>query len=432
MGFEEPKLPPRRQPTSGGGATVAPDPEVGDYIGSYELLEMLGKGGAGSVFKARRAEDGEIVALKVLSASKVKRARVVQRFFDEVRAASAVEHQGLVRVFDFIEEEHPRRLAYAMEYVEGEVLRARIKRDGALDLRQAIQIAIQICEALDALHEGGIIHRDLKPENILVISSPDSPMPKVKLFDFGVVKFLPVDRTTPSRNDDEKPGTFVGTPRYMAPEQAAGATVDGRADLYAVGVMLFEMITGRCPHEGDSLRDVVLAKLKGAPRITVNPEKEILPQELTEVVDACLQLKPVLRPKRAREVAAGLKNADLILFAVGRVLQQEPSRERRVPVVPASPERANPTPTVAPTPTPTMAPTPTPAVDPRSTMTPAPAVAEAPKSRALIYLLVAICIASAVALVVVWRVRQQVETPLQVIPTEPAKVITSSTSTTSS
>jgi serine/threonine protein kinase len=316
----EPELPPARPRVNvtADGHAVAPDPEVGAEVAGYRLEALLGRGGAGSVFKAR-GPDGQVVALKVLAAAKVKRARVVQRFFDEVRAASLVHHEGLIQVLDFIEEEEPRRLAYAMEFVEGEMLRARLKRETALDLRTAIQVGIQICEALAALHQGGIVHRDLKPENILLADAGPDHAPKVKLLDFGVVKFLPVDRTAGMPSSAEKPGTFVGTPRYMAPEQAAGAPVDGRADLFSLGVLLFEMITGRCPHEGDSLRDVVLAKLKGAPRITVNPEKEILPQELTDVVDGCLQLKPSLRPTDARKVAGALREAEMVLFAVGPI-----------------------------------------------------------------------------------------------------------------
>jgi serine/threonine-protein kinase len=203
-----------------------------------------------------------------------------------------------------------------MEYVPGEVLRTRIRRERILDLRRSIQIGVQICEALAALHDAGIIHRDLKPENILLGEGPSGGPPVVKLFDFGVVKFLPADRAA-DLEADGRPGTFVGTPRYMAPEQAAGSGVDHRADLFALGVMLFEMITGRCPHEGDSLRDVVMAKLKGAPRITVNPEQEILPQELTDIVDRCLQLKPSLRPRDARQVASALRDAEVVLFTVG-------------------------------------------------------------------------------------------------------------------
>ncbi len=345
-GLDEPTLPQKRT-VSEPSRPVAPDPESGQTVGSYALLERLGRGGGGSVFKARAA-DGTICALKVLSASKVRRARVVQRFFDEVRAASAVQHPGLIKVLDFIEEEDPRRLAYAMEYLEGESLRERLKREHTIGLREAMEIGAQICDALHALHVAGIIHRDLKPENIMVAKGA---RPLVKLLDFGVVKFLPLDPSGGTR-EVEKPGTFVGTPRYMAPEQAAGAAVDPRADLFSIGVILFEMITGRCPHEGDSLRDVVLAKLKGAPRITVNPEKEVLPQELTDLVDACLRLKPSLRPKDALAVANGLREADMILFTVGPIKlapDGTPVREPSGDLAPLPPS-GTPTPSLTPIP----------------------------------------------------------------------------------
>lgn len=416
-GLEEPAL-PTPKPRVDTGA-VAPNPSAGDRVAGYQLESLLGKGGAGSVFKARRLEDGAIVAMKVLAASKVRRARIVQRFFDEVRAASSVEHPGLIRVFDFIEEEHPRRLAYVMEYVEGEALRARIKREGALDLRTSIQIAIQICDALTSLHDNGIIHRDLKPENILIIDEPGRSEPRVKLLDFGVVKFLPVDRTQP-RVDDEKPGTFVGTPRYMAPEQAAGATVDARADLFSIGVMLFEMITGRCPHEGDSLRDVVLAKLKGAPRITVNPEKEILPQELTDVVDACLQLKPGLRPDQAFRVANALREADMVLFAVGPVRAENPrapAARVREPV-----DVADTPPLGVPEPPPTS-PTPPPVAEPAPEVPPA-------GSNGLVWALIALCLIAGIALAVVWQLRRSQEDPVFLLnPTKSAPTPTKTATT---
>lgn len=297
---------------------IAPDPDVGDWVADCELLELLGKGGAGSVFRARRDKTGDIVALKVLAAAKLTRSRVVQRFFDEARTASMVKHESLVNLIEFIEEDDPRRLAYAMEYVNGESLRSKLQREHALNMTDAIDIAMQICEGVGALHEAGIIHRDLKPENIMLID-PDRPggRYKVKVLDFGVAKFLTLDRLQGAQQ--EAPGTFVGTPRYMAPEQAAGGSVDARSDLFAVGVMLFEMITGVRPHEGDSLKAVVMAKLKGAPRITMNPEREVLPQELTEIVDSCLKLQPDLRPRTAGEVQRALSEAYTVLSAVGPI-----------------------------------------------------------------------------------------------------------------
>ncbi len=300
-----------------GGDGVAGDPDVGEQIGDYQLLELLGKGGAGSVFKARRGRDGLIVALKVLAAAKIKRPRVVQRFLDEAKTASLVQHPSLIRFVELIDEPEPRRLAYAMEYVDGESLREKLQREQALPLQEAIHIARLLCEGVDSLHGVGVIHRDLKPENVMLIA-PDDPhgVIEVKILDYGVAKFLPSGSGVAAA---EGPGTFVGTPRYMAPEQAAGGSVDARTDLFAIGVMLFEMITGVRPHEGDSLKAVVMAKLKGAPRLTMNPEKEVLPQELADIVDSCLKLQPDLRPKDARSVISTLADAQAVLSVVGPV-----------------------------------------------------------------------------------------------------------------
>jgi serine/threonine protein kinase len=294
---------------------IAPDPEVGDRIQDYELLELLGKGGAGSVFKARCIRNGAHVALKVLAAKKLLRTRVVKRFIDEAKAAETVHHDCLVRLLEFIEIQKPRRLAYAMEYVQGISLRAHLQKERALHLTEAIHIARKISHGVGALHAAGIIHRDLKPENIMIIPASEAGKnPAVKVLDFGVAKFLTGDGI-----QSEGPGTFVGTPRYMAPEQAAGGKVDARSDLFAIGVMLFEMITGSRPHEGDTLKSVVMAKLKGAPRIEVNPGREILPQELSDVVDSCLKLKPSERPNGTVDLDRVLASAYAVLSAVGPI-----------------------------------------------------------------------------------------------------------------
>lgn len=296
------------------------DPSPGDSVAGYELLELLGKGGAALVFSARRKRDGRIAALKVLSAQKLSRQRVVQRFRDEARIASTVKHPSLVELIELVEEASPRRLAYAMEYVRGVSLREKLQQQPVLPLREAIHIARQICLGVDALHQAGIIHRDLKPENIMLVEPADPAQPpQVKILDFGVAKFLGKDTESELPAVVETPGTFVGTPRYMAPEQAAGGPIDARSDLFAVGVMLFEMITGQRPHEGDSLKAVVMAKLRGAPRLTMNPDREILPLELADAVDACLKLQPDLRPGNARTVIRILEDAQTVLAAVGAV-----------------------------------------------------------------------------------------------------------------
>jgi serine/threonine protein kinase len=297
---------------------ATPEPELGEVIEGYELVELLGQGGAGSVFRAVHAQHGE-VALKILATSKLSRARVVRRFRDEAEIASSVRHPALVEFVQLVEQSSPRRLAYAMELVRGLSLREKLQHVNVLALTEAIHIAKQMCLGVATLHDVGIVHRDLKPENVMLIEPERAgQQTRIKILDFGVAKHLhQPEASAPAMA--EVPGTFVGTPRYMAPEQAAGGDVDGRADLFAIGVMLFEMITGQRPHEGDTLKAVVMAKLKGAPRLTMNPDRELLPQELADIVDACLKLQPDLRPRDARSVAARLDEAEMVLAAVGSV-----------------------------------------------------------------------------------------------------------------
>lgn len=294
------------------------EPVLGEVIEGFELVELLGQGGAGSVFRAVHPHHGE-VALKILATSKLSRARVVRRFRDEADIASSVRHPALVEFVQLVEQSSPQRLAYAMELVRGLSLREKLQHVNVLALTEAIHIAKQMCLGVATLHDVGIVHRDLKPENVMLIEPERAGQhTRVKILDFGVAKHLhQPEASAPSLG--EVPGTFVGTPRYMAPEQAAGGDVDGRADLFAIGVMLFEMITGQRPHEGDTLKAVVMAKLKGAPRLTMNPDRELLPQELADIVDACLKLQPDLRPRDARSVAARLDEAEMVLAAVGSV-----------------------------------------------------------------------------------------------------------------
>jgi hypothetical protein len=308
---------------------VAPDPQSGDVIGGYALVELLGRGGAALVFRARRRRDDAIVALKVLAADKVSRPRIVQRFLDEAEIASHVRHTAIVEFVELVDVASPRRLAYAMEYVAGQSLRERLQLGTAMPLLEVIHVAKQLAGGLGALHAAGIVHRDLKPENVMLVVERGRPT-RVKLLDFGVAKHVSQasDPHTPGKVDT--PGTFVGTPRYMAPEQAAGGKVDGRADLFALGVMLFEMVAGQRPHEGDTLKAVVMAKLKGAPRLTMNPDREVLPAELAELVDACLKLQPDARPADTGAVIRVLDEAATVLSIVGTVRMGDGKMVREV------------------------------------------------------------------------------------------------------
>jgi TolB-like protein/Tfp pilus assembly protein PilF len=226
---------------------------VGQQVAGYHVLSSLGAGGMGEVFLAEDASLGRRVALKLIPAPFSRDADRVRRFEQEARAASALNHPNIVTVYQAGEIDGRRYLA--TEYIEGETLRARlVAAGGALPVSVAVDVAMQVARALEAAHAAGIVHRDIKPENVMV--RPDG---LVKVLDFGLAKLAPDEQfsaTVATGPAATRVGAVMGTPHYMAPEQAAGGTVDQRADLYSLGVVIHEMVTGTLPTPGslDGLR----------------------------------------------------------------------------------------------------------------------------------------------------------------------------------
>jgi eukaryotic-like serine/threonine-protein kinase len=215
---------------------------IGRRVAGYEVLSLLGAGGMGEVFLAEDPTLGRRAALKLLPAPFSKNSERVRRFEQEARAASALNHPNIVTVYQAGEIDGRRFLA--TEYIEGETLRARLAAGGAQPVAVIGDIVTQVARALAAAHSAGIVHRDIKPENIMV--RPDG---YVKVLDFGLAKLAPDERFTPATNGGGQThvGAVMGTPRYMAPEQADGRTVDARADLYSLGVVAHEMLRGTLP-----------------------------------------------------------------------------------------------------------------------------------------------------------------------------------------
>lgn len=286
----------------------------GRSLGGYELLSPLGRGSQGSVLRAVRSADGLEVALKVLAPERLSEPRFEARFRQEAEVLAQVPHENLVRFIELVETETPRRLAYAMELLEGRSLREHLDAGSLSTVQEAVEIGLGVARGLDALHRAGVVHRDLKPENVLLRADGVEGPARVKILDFGVAL-----GPGPLGGTLEPAAGLVGTPRYMAPEQAAGLLVDARADLYALGVILFEMLSGQRPHDGDTLRAIIAAKLKTAPKVVVGHEQEVLPIALTEVVDACLRQRPSERPESAEHVLRVLEESSLVLGAVGRI-----------------------------------------------------------------------------------------------------------------
>src|SRR5215510_531212 len=243
---------------------------AGTRLGPYEILAPLGTGGMGEVYRARDPRMGREVAIKVSFE------RFSDRFEREVHAVAALNHPNVCQVYDV----GPNYLV--MELVEGPTLGDRI-REGALPLEEALAIARQIADALEAAHEKGIIHRDLKPANIKI--KPDGA---VKVLDFGLAKIA--EQAAVAGSPEESPtvtmgataaGHIMGTAAYMAPEQARGKTVDKRADIWAFGVVLYEMLTGRRLFEGETISDTLAGVL------TKDPEWDRVPAKVRRLLKGC-------------------------------------------------------------------------------------------------------------------------------------------------
>ncbi|MCG8418812.1 MAG: serine/threonine protein kinase [Proteobacteria bacterium] len=281
-------------------SAVPADPHVGRVIGSLRIVRKLADGGMGSVYLAREQISGRSAAVKILLPEFARNRSVVQRFFNEARAAQSVEHPGVVKIYgaDYDDEGN----AYlVMEYLEGESLAQRIGREGRLSIEQSRAITYETVSALAAAHARGIVHRDLKPGNIFLMRDPSVPAgERVKLLDFGVAKLIASD--TPLTHM----GDVIGTPLFMAPEQCRGdINIDHRADLYALGCLLYNMLCGRPPFAGNSPGNVICAHLQ-AP---VPPPRMFLPEipsDLESLLAALLQKNPARRPQRTEQVLAML------------------------------------------------------------------------------------------------------------------------------
>ncbi len=232
-------------------------PEIPERIGPYRVLCKVGEGGMGVVYKAEDPRLERVVALKVIRQFEGDSSR--RRFWQEARAAAQVAHPNACRIYDIAEEQD--RLVLVMEFIEGETLARRIER-GSLPAQEAGQITLALLSALEAFHKIGIVHRDLKPSNIVISNGG------TKLLDFGIAKHVPLDaneETAATLANVTAPGIFMGTPRYASPEQFRGRAVDARSDLFSMGAILFEMLTGQPAFPGETFGEIGHAILHGSP-----------------------------------------------------------------------------------------------------------------------------------------------------------------------
>ena len=260
--------------------------------GRYRVIELIGEGGMGKVYLAEHVEIGKRVALKVLHPSYSRMPDLVERFRREARAASKIGHPNIVDVTDS-GTTADGSVYFVMEYLEGVELGSVIEREGALDVARALKIAGQICRALSAAHAQGIVHRDLKPENIFLVTR-DGAADVVKVLDFGIAKTTEAEAARERRLTS--PGMAMGTPEYMAPEQAAGRPADARCDVYALGAICYEMVTGLPPYSGDNFMEILTKKATQdpPPPLTV---RHGLPPAVSELVMSAMARNPDDRPQ---------------------------------------------------------------------------------------------------------------------------------------
>lgn len=278
------------------------------FAGRYKIIEELGKGGMGKVYKVLDTKIDEKIALKLIRPEIAADKNTLMRFNNELKLARKVRHKNICQMFDLGEEKGTHFIT--MEFVPGEDLKSMIRMSGHLAVGTTISIAKQICEGLTEAHESGVVHRDLKPSNIMIDRGGNA-----RIMDFGIARSLEAKGITGS-------GVMIGTPEYMSPEQVEGKEVDQRSDVYSLGVILYEMITGRVPFDGDTPFTIGVKHKSEVPQ---NP-KELnaqMPDELSRSILRCLEKDKETRYQSAQELLADLSNIEKGMPVTQKVTPQK-------------------------------------------------------------------------------------------------------------
>src|SRR3954462_4896535 len=280
------------------------DPLLGRVINDrYKIIEQIGHGGMGRVYKALQAPLDRLVALKVLGAGHDRDPNFYKRFFLEASVTARLTHPNTITLYDYGRTEDGI-FFIAMEFLDGRTLSQSMQAEGPLAQERVIHIAQQICRSLREAHALGIIHRDLKPADVMLLWQHDDH-DCVKVLDFGLVKFFRDDN---SEGDITNAGTFMGSPHYIAPEQARNQSPDQRCDIYSLGVLLYHMLTGKVPFTAAAPVDIILKHLHdtAVPPRELRPELDIAP-ELEDIVLRCMAKSPADRFQSMDELLARLK-----------------------------------------------------------------------------------------------------------------------------
>ena len=283
------------------------DPFIGKNIEKYKVLSKLGEGGMGIVYEAEHIHIGKKVALKILREDYTQKQDVVERFKQEARSATIIGHPNIIDVTDF-GYTYDGRVFFVMEYLDGDDMATVLENNRILPCKRVVRIIKQVCDALQAAHDKHIIHRDMKPENIF-IQHAGTEEEKVKILDFGIAKMSVLEG---GGRKLTKTGVVFGTPEYMSPEQAAGKPVDHRIDIYAVGVILYEMLAGAVPFTGDTFMSILSKHIFESvpPLREMNPNLDI-PEPLERIIYKCLEKEAENRFQDATSLAKAIDSMHL-------------------------------------------------------------------------------------------------------------------------
>ncbi len=283
------------------------------FAGRYEIIEELGKGGMGRVYRVEDTKLKQEVALKLIKPEIARDKKTIERFRNELKLARNIRHKNVCGMFDLGETEGAHFIT--MEYIRGEDLKSFIHRSGQLAVGTSIRIAKQICEGLSEAHKLGVVHRDLKSNNIMIDKEGS-----VRILDFGIARSLEAKGITGA-------GVMIGTPEYMSPEQVEGKEVDQRSDVYSLGIILYEMVTGRVPFEGDTPFTIGVKHKSEIPRDPKEFNTQI-PEDLSRLILRCMEKDREKRYPQAGELLSQLNNLEKGISTTGRIFpEQEPTAE---------------------------------------------------------------------------------------------------------
>ncbi len=275
---------------------------IGKVLGGrYEIIGKLGGGGMAVVYKGRDTLLNRMVTVKVLREQFASDQDFVRRFKREAQAVASLSHPNIVSIYDVGQQDNAHYLV--IEFVEGATLKEYIREHAPLDLEDAVNIAIQICDALEHAHENNIIHRDIKPQNILL-----TPSGRVKVTDFGIARASTAATVTYT-------GSIVGSVHYLSPEQAKGETADEKSDIYAAGVVLYEMLTGQLPYSGETPITIALKHIQDTPTPPRELRADVIPPALEEIVFRAMEKDYQLRYETAAEMRADLQKVKNMLWS---------------------------------------------------------------------------------------------------------------------